>query len=311
MKKIFLFAVLILFGSLSVIAQEKGNSVALSVVVEDMVEPFPPTAKAQVHNKLTQLLTQNGISSLDYLGQFFITAVAVPQRKEVIPGPPTQIAEEMEIVFYIADYKNQIVFATTSLTTKGVGTTDTKSYMDAIRHLNLKAPKLATFIADGKAKIIDYYNAQAENIFAKARSLANQKDYEQAIYLVTSIPSECNKYAQSLKLADTFYQEYIDYLCQTNLAQAKAVWASSQNADGAALAGEYLANILPDAKCYGDAEKLYSEVKAKVREDWKFEMKQYQDGIDLEAARINAIREIGVAYGKGQQPTTTNIGFLH
>ena len=45
-------------------------------------------------------------------------------------------------------------------------------------------------------------------------------------------------------------------------------------------------------------------------DDWKFEMKQYQDGIDLEKQRINAMREVGVAFGKGQQPTTTNIGFL-
>lgn len=292
-------------------AEQKGASVALSVVVEDMVEPFPATAKAQMQSKLTKLLTQNGMSSLDYMGQFFITAVAVPQQKEVLAGPPVQIAEVMDVVFYIADYQNKTVFATTSVSTKGVGSNETKSYMDGLKRLNLNSPALKAFVEEGRAKIVDYYNSRAEAMFAEAQSLANRKEYERAIWLVTLIPSECEKYKQSLALADTFYQGYIDHLCQENLAAAKAVWAASQNAEGAALAGGYLANILPDAGCYDEAEKLYREIKGKVLDDWHFEMKKYQDAVDLEAARINAIREVGVAYGKGQQPTTTNIGFLH
>lgn len=310
MKRIYMMALAAVL-LMPAMAEPKGASVALSVVVEDMVEPFPATAKAQMQSKLTKLLTQNGVASLDYMGQFFITAMAVPQQKEVLAGPPTQIAEVMDVVFYIADYQNKTVFATTSVCTKGVGSNETKSYMDGLKRLNLNAPALKSFVEEGRAKIVDYYNSRAEAMFAEAQSLANRKEYERAIWLVTLIPSECEKYKQSLALADTFYQGYIDHLCQENLAAAKAVWAASQNAEGAALAGGYLANILPDAGCYDEAEKLYREIKGKVLEDWHFEMKKYQDAVDLESARINAIREVGVAYGKGQQPTTTNIGFLH
>ena len=52
---------------------------------------------------------------------------------------------------------------------------------------------------------------------------------------------------------------------------------------------------------------LYKEIKGKVLDDWKFEMKVYQDGVDTERERIHAIRDVGVAFGKGQQPTTTNL----
>ena len=69
-------------------------------------------------------------------------------------------------------------------------------------------------------------------------------------------------------------------------------------------------NIYPDAKCYKEAQQLYDEIKSKVLDDWKFEMKIYQDGVDLESQRINAIRDIGVAYGEGQQPTSTYIGWI-
>ena len=75
-------------------------------------------------------------------------------------------------------------------------------------------------------------------------------------------------------------------------------------------AGEYLSQIYPEASCYPEAENLYNEIKAKVLDDWKFEMKKYQDGVDIEMARISAMRDVGVAYGEHQQPTSTNIGFL-
>jgi hypothetical protein len=144
----------------------------------------------------------------------------------------------------------------------------------------------------------------------RARTLAKQKKFDEALFLMQSIPSECNKYEQAIALGNEIYQQYVDYLCDRNLALARTAWASDQNAIGAAAAGEYLAQIYPEAKCYGDAMTLYKEIKGKVLDDWKFEMKKYQDGVNLEAARINAWKEVGVAYGKGQQPVTTNIGFL-
>ena len=300
--------------SMSLFAQQpqapKGNSVALKVLVEEMVEPFPAAAKTQVENKLNRLLTQSGIASMDYLGQFFITVRQVPLTKDILPGPPMQIATTMEFTFYIADYYNQIVFSTASVTAKGVGVTEPKCYMDAIKHINLNSKELQAFVKEGKAKIIDYYNQQADNMMLKARSLAKQKKFDEALFIMQSIPSECDKYAEAVALGDEIYQMYIDHLCDVNLALARNAWAAEQNSMGASAAGEYLSQIYPEAKCYGEAMSLYQEIKGKVLDDWKFEMKMYQDGVDLEMARIDAWRQVGVAYGQGQQPTTTNIGFL-
>ena len=53
-----------------------------------------------------------------------------------------------------------------------------------------------------------------------------------------------------------------------------------------------------------------TEIRDKVLADWQFEMKKWQDGIDLESQRIEAMRQIGVAYGNGQQPTTYGLGWL-
>ncbi len=288
----------------------KGSSISLAVYVGDLVEPFPMAAKAQVENKLHQLITKNGISSADYANQFVITAVATPLTKDILAGPPTQIAEKMEISFYIADVYNKTIFASSSVTTRGVGTTEAKSYMDALRRINLNTPALQEFISKGKAKIVDYYDSQAEKMFTKARALAKQHNYDEALFIVATIPSECKHYDAAIALGNEIFDQYNAYICNANLAAARSAWVSGQNSEAAALAGEYLAQIYPDAGCYDEAMKLYEEIKGKVLDDWHFAMKVYQDGVDLESSRINAWREIGVAYGENQPDEKVNIDFI-
>lgn len=303
--------VLALMCSVVCIAQNAPKTnMAIQVVVEDMTEPVPASAKAQMTNKLTALLTQNGITSAAGRNQFVITAFVVPQTKDILPGAPTQIAETMDVMFYIADVYNQLVFSTTTISAKGVGNTEAKSYMDALRHINLNSPQLTAFVEQGKTKIVDYYNTQAPIIIAQANALAKQKDFQQALYLLSTIPAECSYFAQANERGVEVYQMFIDYDCQRLLEAARAAWAAAQNAEGAKAAGEYLQQIYSDAACYSDAMALYQEIKSKVLDDWKFEMKQYQDQVDIASQYVDAWREVGVAYGQHQQPQTTNIGFL-
>ena len=72
-----------------------------------------------------------------------------------------------------------------------------------------------------------------------------------------------------------------------------------------------LAHIDPDASRYDDATKFMKEVKGQVRSDIDFEMRdKYNDQIELEKNRIAAARAVGVAFGNGQQPSTTNLMWL-
>jgi len=286
-------------------------AITLSVIVPEGLNGFPDAAKTVLTNKLTQVATAHGVSAFEGFGRFFITAVPAILTKDIIPGPPQQIAQNLEITFYVADYFDQKIFSSTSISCKGVGTNDDKAYIDAIKNISVNSPKLREFIDIGKQKIIAYYEAQCNNIINKAKSLAGQKNYEEAIYLLTSIPEavpDC--YSRSLDETQIIFQQYIDYLCDVNLAHAKSAWAAEQNSSGASKAGAFLSFIYPDARCYGEAHELYHEIKGKVLDDWKFVMKVYQDGVDIERQRIYAWRDVGVAFGTNQQPTTYNIFWL-
>lgn len=315
MKKIAMFICAALIG-LSSFAQ-KSENLPLSIIIEDLPQPFPTNAKVQLHSKLSQMLTANGIASYGSYSGFFITAVANPVNKEVVPGAPVQIFQTLDVTFYIADYARQQVYSTYSITTKGVGETEAKSYMDAFKRVRINTPEAASFIATGRAKIVNYYDTEAENIFAEARQLAKQHNYEEALYHLSCFPTVCKAYPKSIEVGNEIYQHYIDFQAQGYLQKAKAAWMAQQNAAGADEAGQWLSQILPEAGCYDEAVALYNEIKAKVLEDWKWEMKKYEDSLDLEkqklqieSERVNAWKEIGVAFGKNQQPTTTTMNWL-
>ena len=282
----------------------------ISVYAADDTESFPQGAKAMMENKLTQLLTRNGIAGLDYMGQFILTVTTTPLDKDIIPGPPAKIAEKMEMNLYIVDAYAKTIFSSTSLTVKGLGETENKCYLNAITHMPLQTPQMAQFIEEGKNKIIEYYDHEGEALLKKAAYLAGQKKYEEALFIVSLIPQQSKHYDAALAAGLDIYQQHIDNQCNINLAAARMAWAAEQNSKGAYAAGDYLANILPDAKCYDEAMELYKEIKGKVLDDWKFEMKKYQDGVDIEKLRIDAARQVGIAYGTHQPAQTTSIEFL-
>ena len=308
MNKIFSIFVAALISATMFAAETE--YLPISVYAVEDVEPFPQGAKALVENKLTQLLTRNGVAGMNYMGQFVLTVTTTPLDKDVIAGPPAKIAEKMELNFYIVDAYAKTIFSSTSLTVRGLGETENKCYMDALSRIPLQSPQLAQFVKEGKEKIIAYYNHEAARLIQQAQALAKQKKYEEALELVSLIPAQCDQYDAAIAATLEIYQQYLNNECNLNLAAARQAWAASQDATGAALAGQYLALITPDAGCYDEAMELYQEIKGKVLDDWKFEMKKYQDGVDIQKLQIDAARQIGVSYGNHQPTQTTNIEFL-
>ncbi len=308
MKK-FIFSIVVALMSATMFAAET-QFLPISVYAADNSENFPEGAKAMIENKLTQLLTRNGIAGLDYMGQFVLTVTTTPLDKDIIAGPPAKIAEKMEMNLYIVDMYAKTVFSSTSFSVRGLGETENKCYLNAISRMPLQSPQIAQFIQEGKEKIIGYYDHEGEALIKKAQFLAKQKNYDEALFWVSLIPQQSKHYDAALAIGLEIYQQYINNECNVNLAAARQAWAAHQNSNGAEAAGEFLAKILPDAGCYDEAMALYKEIKGKVLDDWKFEMKIYQDGIDLEKQRIEAARAIGVAYGTHQPSKEINIDFI-
>lgn len=304
-----LFTALVLLLTAGVYAQD--CVLPISIQLDEAFTNVPEAANGVLYQSLNRVATDNGLTSDAPITPFVLTAHCDVLDKNVLPGPPMQTVYNLGVTFYIADTYTQKKFATAYITLDGVGSGEVKSYINAFRRINGKNAEIKNLINRGKQNMTNYYDTQYQNIIKEAKRLASLQEYEQAMAMVLSIPvcskggDEASRYGLEL------YTKHLNRVNLFLLNHAKALWAAGQTQEAAFAVCAVLAQIDPDAACYGEASKLMGEVKAQVRSDIDFEMRQkYNDEVRLESERIAAARAVGVAFGNGQKPTTTNLMWL-
>ena len=127
--------------------------------------------------------------------------------------------------------------------------------------------------------------------------------------MICAVPVCSKGYEPAMKAGLSIYNKYRDRHGTLLLNQAKAVWAANPTDGGAQEVADLISQIDPEAACHREAMQFLQTVQKQTRADIEYEThKKYEDQIELEKKRINAIKEIGKAYGQGQPKTT--IAFL-
>lgn len=281
----------------------QNNEIQLYLYAPNQVENIPDASMEYLINNLSSAVTADGLTAQnEYMTQFILIPKVNVASKSIITNTQTQVVLNIDISLQVVDGMSGTLYASSIVNVKGVGTNETKAYNSAFRSINKNQQQIVLLVKAAKQKILSYYEAEADNIIKKANLLAAKNNYEEAFYLLSMIPSQCSKFDASISAGLSLWEKYKVYSCNTNLAKAEAIWVSGQDYNAAIRATEYLCQILPDSDCYAKARQLYNEIKKKVGDLWKYEMKQYNTEAELKKAKIQAFRAIGVAYGKGQQP---------
>lgn len=288
------------------------DRIALDVIVPDQVADIPDHARSLLESKLIQAVTDHGMGGEGVSPRFLVTAKMEILTKDITPTTPPMQAYTFQVYLYLVDFVDKNILSTTSFQTKGAGTNANRAYTSALRAVNLNNNNVKRFLDEGKRKIIEYYNTRCDFVIARAQSLAAQKQFPQAIATLSGIPEvtkDC--YMRALDAIGPIYQQYIDHDCQIMIAVASAVWAAEPDSNGALKAGAVLSQIDPDSRCYNQAQGIIKEMAAKVlrdeKRDWDFMVKVYENSVSLEALRIRAFRDVGVAWGENQQPTYNQV----
>jgi hypothetical protein len=309
MKKLYIFIACLCS---IVFCKAQGCDVPISVAFNEESENMPEQAMNVMANKIRQILTANGVTGDLNYDQFVLIPRYDVIDKHIVAGPPAQIVYNLAITITIKDLSENKIFSTCSIDVDAVGQNETKAFIYGINRMSENTPQIQSCIDKARTKIVSYYDEHYNTIIQKAKMLAGLKKYDEALYHVISIPECCKSYSKAMKEAISLYKSYSDRNGEILLMQAKAIWAAGNNDEAAAKAAELLVQIDPEASCYGKANALLNEIKKKSskNEPWNFEMKQYSDKIDIQKQQINAARAVGVAFGKGQKQTTTNLMFV-
>lgn len=286
-------------------------AVGLAVLDAPQAEVIPQRVLDYMSVRLQEIVSDDGVVADPGMTQFFIAGRFTHISEDRLPGPPEQTVVQTNLTLYIGDTDSKTVYSTLNLDLNGVGASYQKALTNAVRSLNSRNVQIKDFISRGRQKVIDYYDGCYRQIIMQAEAASAGRDHEKALYLLSQIPECSIGYEEASGLISSEYQKYIDKEGAALLQAANAEWSSSPDRVGAVRASGYLQEIDPESAAYTDAVALAGEIKATVKSDIDFELRQkYSDAVALERERISAARDIGVAYGRGQQPSTANLMWL-
>ena len=278
--------------------------IPMMVLVPHQVDSLAPMAQNKLETKMRQMITMNGMEGGAQFSNFCIVANIVEGSKEVTSGLRPLVTVTSDLELYVGNNYTGEKFASTAITLNGAGRNETKAYTSAFGGINVNNPQIRNFLKDAKQKVVQYYETQVPKIISQARGFAIRREYEEALCLLTSVPVCCSRYADVEQCMLDIYQQYVDYDCAVKVNKARAIWNASQDKDGAALAGAYLASIDPASSCWEDALALAETIRERIGDDWEFSKELMRDSVMLEKAKIDAIRAIGVAFGQNQKAQT-------
>lgn len=311
MNSIFksILAALILIPSMAFAQGECSIDVSVADITKG--EVVPESVNQRLQAKLSQAISNAGLVSAPYESRFFVAGRFDDAYNDITGGPSQKVYVKTTLTIYIGDAEEQKIFASESFELSGVGGSDAQAYTRALNKLNASNSQLVNFLESGRDKIINYFDANYQSYINKAQQAMAARNYDEALYYVTAIPSCCKGYAEASRMALDIYSKSMNYSSQQLLAQARAAWAADPTATGAAEAHSFLTQIDPQASCYAEAQALSKQISQTTKKQWEFEnITKYQNDVELEKRRINAAKEVAVAWAKSRPKTVNRYVFI-
>jgi|TARA_B110000259_G_scaffold103520_1_gene119065 hypothetical protein len=264
MKKILIVCFLTLV-SFSIQSQnELGKSddearIVLSTFIPDDILENAPSARKLFATKLGQIATRNGMGGGGASGdnRFIISGDINILTKDITATAPVKYLVTIETTLAVGDGIDGKAFSTEYVEFKGIGNSEDKAFISAIRKINPRHKLIKQVIQQGKEKIIEYYNSRCDFILKEASALADSRKFDEAIFLLNQVPEvtkDC--YDKSMDLAVEIIKRKFEFECQSKISEAKALIATGDFSG----ASQILNFFSQDMDCYNDVEALLKQI---------------------------------------------------
>lgn len=276
--------------------------IVLSPVFDASIDGLNKNNMSIIDGRLRSIISSVGMQSC--WGGRFVLACKVSALQREVSG--TKLIQHLQVNFAVGDNMSNTCFGSTSVECLGIGNTEEQAMTNALRSIRQTA-ELKNIVATSKQRIIDYYNQNAPGIIQRAKGLISGEQWEEALYELAFIPEECAYFSEALAMMEQVYVEHINHDAQQVLNEAQAIWSSDPNPGYAAERAMFiLATIDTSAKCYPQAQALMRKIEARVQNVTDQERKNEQEmerarlkaATAVAQARINACRDVAVAYAK-------------
>jgi hypothetical protein len=303
MKKSLFFLQLFIFSYFCQ-SQDEVGKISLSLVMPQALEKVDYTQLSKLETKINTLTSNYGIGASGYNNNFIIYPKLAIYDVSVVEGGMQNITvTTIDFSLFICQSDNNLIFSSVTKTLKGSGRDEYSALNNAIQLIPTKDKDFELFINTGKQKINKYYEENCDRILSTAISLSNSGQYEEAIGKLMQVPQELPCYEKIKEKSLEIYKLYANKICKSQLSEGDALIAN-QNYDQAL---DILFQIDPLSICFNEAQNRIKSIENKIteqkKEEREIEIKKYENQVELEKKRIEAIRDIAVAYYQRTQPT--------
>lgn len=299
MKRYIISAILTLCY-FTAFSQPTTNDVCIGVVCPESLEYFSQSGLSRLSQKMEQIATNNGVAAF-YDGAFVMfPKLAVHDIQTVEGGMKAIETLKIDLTINVLQMATKTIVGSIPVVLSGSGYSIEEATSNAISKINARDPKYSSFLSDCKNRIIDYDEKNCKNSILKAKTLASQQRYEEALALLALYPESLPSYSLVSAAIVDIYKDYQKERSAQLVLEAKSAIAV-QDYD---LAANLLAGVDPESPSYREALRLIETVKKSVTKEkqdaidraWKL----YNSEIALEKHSINAAKEVAKAYYSNQ-----------
>lgn len=179
--------------------QASAGKIVLHPYLEESSE-YGQAASDLLADKLAQIVTQSDMSCSGADERFILTAHMQPVGQETTATLPAKTLTKLNLTLYIGNGQDGTLFASHHIELKGVGADSEQAIVQALHKLQPGSQDIASFVEQGRRRIVDYYEQAAPSIITAAKAAAKGKRYAEAMSMLQAIPSVCSYYEQAQQL---------------------------------------------------------------------------------------------------------------
>lgn len=269
-------------------------------------------AKTILKNKLVTMASANGVSATECSSIAFVPEISIQQDNKVEGGMRTIYTRTLSITVTVRNVITNTIFGSFQVTCDGDGYSIADANRAAINRINLQGGHYNTFVEDTKRRIVDFYDKNTSTLVNKAKTLAVQEEYDEALALLSTYPESLKGYTVVAATMKNIFQQSQSKYCKEIMLAARAAYAQ-RDFEGAS---EIAASINSQSSCSAEAKQLLAQIKRTNDKEYNdrmaFEREQYRSQVALEreqiranermhSATMNAARDIAKSYYRRQR----------
>lgn len=258
----------------------------------------------RLESKITTIASKEGSggSGMSEHGLVCIPRISVSRDEQVDGGLSKTNVIALECTFSVTHMLDGSVLASIEKKIAGTGSNREKAIDNAINKVSSSDTVLLKLFSTAREKYKNMYVAKCESIIKKAEVKKSGRQYDEALALLMSVPSEAEQcYEKAMKATQSIYVALSDQECKQHLLNARTYISHQNYSDGL----NELSLIDPLSSCYKEAMNMSKEVESNItaeqNREWQAKQEARRDNVELQKMRIEAVKDIVVSYYKSKQ----------